>query len=82
VARTDNDPAELVAIAHKSHDGFGRCTREQFEKVWKPKGWRLATKQEVADAKVEPNPGSTPQIGPETPLDGGQDPVAQAPRPR
>jgi hypothetical protein len=78
VAKKTEDPDELVAIVHKDHDGIGRSTRRQLDGVWKSKGWRLATKAEVSGAEVEPNPDSTPQIGPETPLDEGNEKVAQA----
>lgn len=71
----EGSPDEPVAISHKDHDGLGRVTRRQFEKVYEPKGWKLASKKAVAEAAYD---GEADTAGPGARLDDPVDPVAQA----
>ena len=54
----ESDPNEMVRMTHASSEAVsGQVTRQAFEYVWSPKGWKLATAEQTAAADAaEGNP--------------------------
>lgn len=57
-----NDPTEVIDIVYDGVEKAGTCTRRQFEKLWKPKGWKEAGERST---KPVATPGRT--TPPQTP---------------
>lgn len=58
-------PVEKVAITLDG-ETFGVCTREQFEQVWEPRGWKLDERapRDSMGRPVSPALGNEPDEDP------------------